>query len=168
VGWDFGFCGHYWPIVPAPDDRWWWLWRNWCNKDWHGKPKYSEKTCPTATFSTTNPTWLDPGTSVLHEFCFPVKHNIIPIDWLHFTVHNSVYWSYFKIRKTLGDGTRQFTLLLYYRRHYRSVMSRGVTSCMWRKTIIRRQVGIYGLLRYVRHVTCSAGLAKSTDFCYMK
>jgi hypothetical protein len=22
-------CGHYWPIVPAPDDRWWWLWRNW-------------------------------------------------------------------------------------------------------------------------------------------
>jgi hypothetical protein len=22
VGWDFGYCGHYWPIVPAPDDRW--------------------------------------------------------------------------------------------------------------------------------------------------
>jgi hypothetical protein len=22
------YCGHYWPIVPAPDDRWWWLWRN--------------------------------------------------------------------------------------------------------------------------------------------
>jgi hypothetical protein len=18
--WDFGYCGHYWPIVPAPDD----------------------------------------------------------------------------------------------------------------------------------------------------
>jgi hypothetical protein len=26
-----------------------------------GKPKYSEKTCPGATLSTTNPTWLDPG-----------------------------------------------------------------------------------------------------------
>jgi hypothetical protein len=26
-----------------------------------GKPKYSEKTCPRATFSITNPTWLDPG-----------------------------------------------------------------------------------------------------------
>jgi hypothetical protein len=26
-----------------------------------GKPKYSEKTCPSATLSTTNPTWLDPG-----------------------------------------------------------------------------------------------------------
>jgi hypothetical protein len=25
-----------------------------------GKPKYSEKTCPSATLSTTNSTWLDP------------------------------------------------------------------------------------------------------------
>jgi hypothetical protein len=25
-----------------------------------GKPKYSEKTCPSATFSTTNPKWPDP------------------------------------------------------------------------------------------------------------
>jgi hypothetical protein len=21
VGWDFGYCGHYWPIVPVPGDR---------------------------------------------------------------------------------------------------------------------------------------------------
>jgi hypothetical protein len=20
LGWDFWYCGHYWPIVPAPDD----------------------------------------------------------------------------------------------------------------------------------------------------
>jgi hypothetical protein len=26
-----------------------------------GKPKYSEKTCTSATLSTTNPTWPDPG-----------------------------------------------------------------------------------------------------------
>jgi hypothetical protein len=26
-----------------------------------GKPKYSEKTCPSATLSTPNPTWPDPG-----------------------------------------------------------------------------------------------------------
>jgi hypothetical protein len=26
-----------------------------------GKPKYSEKTCPSATLSTTNPTWPDLG-----------------------------------------------------------------------------------------------------------
>jgi hypothetical protein len=28
-----------------------------------GKPKNSEKTCPSATLSTTNPTWTDPGSS---------------------------------------------------------------------------------------------------------
>jgi hypothetical protein len=54
-------CGHFWPTVPAPDDRWGWLWSNWWNEDWQGKPKYSEKTCPCATSSTTNPTWPDPG-----------------------------------------------------------------------------------------------------------
>jgi hypothetical protein len=61
VRWDFGYYGHYWPIVPAPDDRWGWLWRNLWNTDWQGKSKYSEKTCPSTTLSTTNPTWLDPG-----------------------------------------------------------------------------------------------------------
>jgi hypothetical protein len=29
---------------------------NWWNEDWQGKPKYSKKTCPSATLSTTNPT----------------------------------------------------------------------------------------------------------------
>jgi hypothetical protein len=33
------------------------------NEDWQGKPKYSEKTCPSATLSTTNPTWPDPGSN---------------------------------------------------------------------------------------------------------
>jgi hypothetical protein len=57
------YCGHLWPIVPAPDDRWGWLWRNWWNDDWQGKPKYSEKTCSRATLSTTNPTWPDLGSN---------------------------------------------------------------------------------------------------------
>jgi hypothetical protein len=57
----FWYWSHHWPIVPAPDDRWWWLWRNWWNGNWQGKPKYSEKTCPRATLSATNPTRLDPG-----------------------------------------------------------------------------------------------------------
>jgi hypothetical protein len=53
-GGTFGTAATYWPIVPAPDDRWWWLWRNWWNEDWQGgKPKYSEKTCPSATSSIT-------------------------------------------------------------------------------------------------------------------
>jgi hypothetical protein len=57
------YCGHFWPTVPAPDDRWGWLWSNWWNEDWQGKPKYSEKTCSSATLSTTNPTWSDPGSN---------------------------------------------------------------------------------------------------------
>jgi hypothetical protein len=28
-----------------------------------GEPKYSEKTCPSATLSTTNPTWPDLGSN---------------------------------------------------------------------------------------------------------
>jgi hypothetical protein len=41
---------HVWP-------RWLWGWRIWWNERfWQGKPKYSEKTCPDATLSTTNPT----------------------------------------------------------------------------------------------------------------
>jgi hypothetical protein len=57
------YCSNFWPIVPAPDDRWGWLWSNWWNEDWQGKPKYSEKTCPSATMSTTNPTWPNPGSN---------------------------------------------------------------------------------------------------------
>jgi hypothetical protein len=36
---------------------WLWGWRSWWNEwFWQGKPKYSEKTCPDATLSTTNAT----------------------------------------------------------------------------------------------------------------
>jgi hypothetical protein len=31
------------------------FWSNWWNEDWQEKPKYPEKTCPSATLSTTNP-----------------------------------------------------------------------------------------------------------------
>jgi hypothetical protein len=50
-----------WPIVPAPDDRWWWVWSSRWNENWQRKPKDSGKTCPSATLSTTNPTWPDMG-----------------------------------------------------------------------------------------------------------
>jgi hypothetical protein len=49
-----------WPIVPAKDDRWWWMWSSRWNKNWQGKLKYSDKTYPSATLSTTIPhdlTW---------------------------------------------------------------------------------------------------------------
>jgi hypothetical protein len=34
---------------------------SWWNENLQGKPKYSEKTCPSATLFTTNPTWPDLG-----------------------------------------------------------------------------------------------------------
>jgi hypothetical protein len=54
-----------WSIVPAPDDRWWWwwLWSSRWNENWQGKPKHSEKTCPSATLFATNPTWPDLGSN---------------------------------------------------------------------------------------------------------
>jgi hypothetical protein len=51
-----------WPIVPAPDDRWW-VWRSQWNENFQGKPNYSEKTCPCPTLSTTNPTWPELGSN---------------------------------------------------------------------------------------------------------
>jgi hypothetical protein len=52
--------GHLLSYCACPG--WLWRWRiiQW-NEDWQGKQKYSEKTCPSATLSTTNPTWPDPG-----------------------------------------------------------------------------------------------------------
>jgi hypothetical protein len=53
-----------WPTLPDLDDGWWWGWV-WSNRrnDWQGKQKYSEKSCPIATLSTTNPTWPDPSSN---------------------------------------------------------------------------------------------------------
>jgi hypothetical protein len=63
VGWDLSHqvLRPLLAYCTAPDDRWGWLWSNWWNEDWQGEPQYSEKTCPSATLSTTNPTWPDPG-----------------------------------------------------------------------------------------------------------
>jgi hypothetical protein len=38
----------YKPQMIDDDD----FWSSWWNEDWQGKPKYSEKTCPSATLST--------------------------------------------------------------------------------------------------------------------
>jgi hypothetical protein len=47
-------CGHQQTYCASPGWLWWW--RNWWNDDGQGKAKYSEKTCPCAALSTTNPT----------------------------------------------------------------------------------------------------------------
>jgi hypothetical protein len=56
------YCGHC--LASCTSLRWWWwLWSNRRNEDWHGKPKSSEKTCPSTTLPTTNPTWPDPSSN---------------------------------------------------------------------------------------------------------
>jgi hypothetical protein len=69
-----------WPLIGLlylPGSLWWW--RIWWNEDWQGKPKYSEKTRPSATLSTTNPTWPDPGSATLSalRLCKEVTQTII-------------------------------------------------------------------------------------------
>jgi hypothetical protein len=42
----------HWPSVHSLDDIWGWLWSNWWSeRRLQGKPKNSEKTCPSATLS---------------------------------------------------------------------------------------------------------------------
>jgi hypothetical protein len=57
-----GMSATNWPILPVPDDRWW-VWSSQWNDNLQGKPKYSEKTCPSVTLSITNPTWTDLGSN---------------------------------------------------------------------------------------------------------
>jgi hypothetical protein len=52
-------CSHQGPVVHPPDDIWmcrvmveWYRWEDW---------RTQRKTCPSATLSTTNPTWTEPG-----------------------------------------------------------------------------------------------------------
>jgi hypothetical protein len=44
------------------------FWSNWWNENWQGKPKYSEKTYPSATLSTTKS----------HMTMATLTHSIIP------------------------------------------------------------------------------------------
>jgi hypothetical protein len=50
--------GHLLASCTCSGSLWWWS--NWWNGDWQGKPKYSEKTCPSSNLPTTNSTWPDP------------------------------------------------------------------------------------------------------------
>jgi hypothetical protein len=59
----FGTLATIWPIVLAPYDRWWWVWSNHWNENWQAKQSYSEKTCHSASVSTTNPIWSDLGSN---------------------------------------------------------------------------------------------------------
>jgi hypothetical protein len=70
----------------SPYDRWWWLWNNWWNANWQGKPKYLEKTRPSSTRSTTNPTWLDLGSNPGRRGGKPADNSLSYGTALHFII----------------------------------------------------------------------------------
>jgi hypothetical protein len=110
------YCGHYWPIVAAPDDRWWWLWSNWWNEAWQGKPKYSENTCTSATLSTTNPImtwpWLEPWPprwEVLKDMSEYMRTIVTPNNestWYN-TQNACLMMGVCRIRKIFGNTFRE-------------------------------------------------------------
>jgi hypothetical protein len=69
------YVGHYWPTVPVPVDSWW-VWSCQWNENWQEKPQHSEKTCLSATLSTTNPTWPDLGSNTDHRGGKPATNHL--------------------------------------------------------------------------------------------
>jgi hypothetical protein len=91
-----------WPIVPAPGD----IGDDECGPVGGigiGKGKnYSEKTCPSATLSTTNPTWLDLGSNPGRRAENPVANRLnygtaicaYLRRWINLPYHNSVFFGF--------------------------------------------------------------------------
>jgi hypothetical protein len=82
-------------IIPPSDNRLW-MWSSRWNEKWWKKQKYSEKTCPNATLSTTNPTWPDLGWNPGRRDRKPVTNRLsygttmfhITLNWQHIFVEN--------------------------------------------------------------------------------
>jgi hypothetical protein len=49
------YCGHFWTIVQAPDDRWGWLWSNLWNEDLRGNRSTRRKPAPAPLCPTQIP-----------------------------------------------------------------------------------------------------------------
>jgi hypothetical protein len=84
-----------WPIVACP--RWLWWRRILWNKDWQEKPKNSQKTHPSATLSTTNPTWPDPESNSACRGGKPTTNRLSYVAALSAPLHireKKVRWSY--------------------------------------------------------------------------
>jgi hypothetical protein len=61
-------------LVPARDERWW-AWSSRWNENWQ-----SEKTCTSATWCTTNPTWIELGSNPGRSAGKPTTNR--PSTWL--------------------------------------------------------------------------------------
>jgi hypothetical protein len=82
-----GMSPSNWPTVPAVcDGR---VWSVLCNVNCQERRKYSEETCPRATFFTTNPTWLYFGSNPDYRggnlannrlSSGTAQHSLLPLD----------------------------------------------------------------------------------------
>jgi hypothetical protein len=96
---------------------WFWGWGIWWNEDWQEKSNYSEKTCPSATLSTTNPTWPDPGSNpgrrggrpANNRLSYGAALNRTIVDILHADLHAFLHYL---DRKSLNIGAKNKTYLL--------------------------------------------------------
>jgi hypothetical protein len=52
------------------------VWSNWWNENWQGKPKYSEKTYPSATLSTTKSHMTNPVSNPGPQWWDEDLHNL--------------------------------------------------------------------------------------------
>jgi hypothetical protein len=60
---------------------WWWVWSSLCNENWQRKLKCSQRTCPSAALSTTNPTWPDLDSNPGRPCNLPHNYTFQPSTW---------------------------------------------------------------------------------------
>jgi hypothetical protein len=102
------------PIVPAPYDRWWWMWSSRWNENWQRKPKYLEETCPSVTLPTTNPTWSDLGSN---RRCRDGKPSTNRLSYCTANEHQQVYF----FRVSLQASYNYFPTCYIQKWQYRSL-----------------------------------------------
>jgi hypothetical protein len=103
---------------------WLWGWRIIRrNKDWQGKPKYSEKTCPSATLSTTNPTWPDPGFNAGRRGGKPATNRL---SYDAAKVHQLVEWEFAGETDVTGGNSPQCQFVHQYHKWLHLVSDPGL------------------------------------------
>jgi hypothetical protein len=121
----FGTSATNWPIVPVPDDRRW-TWSSRWNENWQGKPKYSEKTCPSVTFTTTNHIWPDLGSNPGRRGWKPAT--VWAMAWLASRVH---FCSWFLQSIVEGEFNPQLTFIYEEAWFHLKGYINTQNSCYW-------------------------------------
>jgi hypothetical protein len=73
---------------------WWWMWSSRWNENWQGKPKYSEKTCPSATWPDLGPATNHPsyGRAACNFGCAPVALSGVMAGLIRETLTSALGW----------------------------------------------------------------------------